>query len=572
MTESSSRRLAGIRPLPLARIALREFRAFLPDRGDYRGVRESWRGDVLAGVTVAIVALPLALAFGITTGLGAAAGLTTAVVAGLVTAVFGGSNVQVSGPTGAMAAVLVPIVHRYGADAVILVGVMAGAILLIGAVLRLGRYLAFVPWPVVEGFTVGIAIIIGLQQLPSLLGVTVPQGDNSLAIAAATIAAALTAGQVATVAVASVVALVMLAVPRVGRSLPASLVAVIAGTIIAEVLAPGVARIGTMPAILASSAIPAISTQVISAQFSAALAVSLLVALESLLSARVADGMVDTRRHDPDRELFGQGLANIVAPLFGGMPSTGAIARTAVNVRSGARTRLAAITHAVVLVGVMLVGADLVARIPIAALAGVLIVTAVHMVDPWNVRAILRSTRRDASVLVLTAVVTVLFDLILAVEVGVAVAVVLALRAVAGTAVATVEPLPGERVDADRGSGLLAERILTYRLDGALFFGAAQRFLAELTAVADVRVVILRLPQLQVLDATGAQALTEIIEELEGRGITVLLKGPRPDHLKIMRAVGVIDALADERHVFSALDDAVAHAHRHVERTAAGLA
>lgn len=549
-----------------ARVAVIGLRDFLPGRRDYVGLRRTWTGDVMAGVTVAVVALPLALAFGITTGLGAAAGLTTAIVAGLVTAVFGGSNVQVSGPTGAMAAVLVPIIARDGPDAVLVVGLFAGALVLIGALLRIGRYLAFVPWPVVEGFTVGIAIIIALQQLPSLFGVATPRGEQALPVASATLQAALTSGQIASVAVAAVTMLVMLLVPRLGRALPASLMAVVVATVVAETLAPGVARIGAMPTTLALPSLPPMSVADVSPLFSAALAVALLVALESLLAARVADGMADTGRHDPDRELFGQGLGNLVAPLFGGMPSTGAIARTAVNVRSGARTRVAAITHAAVLVAVLLVGADLVARIPLAALAGILLVTAARMVDPWNVRAILHATRRDATVLVVTAVVTVLFDLILAVEVGIAVAVVLALRAVARTALLSPEPTGTDRVDADRESDLLAARILTYRLDGALFFGAAQRFLAELTAVSDVRVVILRLSQLQVLDATGAQALSEIIAELEQRGITVLLKGASPEHLRVMRAVGVIDALSDERHLFVALDDAIAHAQSHAAR------
>jgi len=570
--------LAGPRgPQPVtfvteARRAIVGLRDLLPGPRDYTGLRRTWTGDVMAGVTVAVVALPLALAFGITTGLGAAAGLTTAIVAGLVAAVFGGSNVQVSGPTGAMAAVLVPIIARDGPDAVLVVGLMAGALVLIGALLRIGRYLAFVPWPVVEGFTVGIAIIIALQQLPNLFGVAAPKGEQALAVAALTVREAVTSGQVASVAVAAVTVLVMLLVPRLGRALPGSLIAVVLATVVAEVLAPEVARIGAMPATLTLPRLPSVSVADISPLFSAALAVALLVALESLLAAKVADGMADTGRHDPDRELFGQGLGNLIVPLFGGMPSTGAIARTAVNVRSGARTRLAAITHAVVLVVILLAGAGLVARIPLAALAGVLLVTAARMVDPWNVRAILRATRRDAAVLVVTAVVTVLFDLILAVEVGIAVAVVLALRAVAQTAILSPEPVGADRVDADRESDLLAARILTYRLDGALFFGAAQRFLAELTAVSDVRVVILRLSQLQVLDATGAQALSEIIAELEQRGITVLLKGPSPEHLRVMRAVGVIDALSDERHLFVALDDAIAHARSHAARLPAQVA
>jgi SulP family sulfate permease len=305
---------------------------------------------------------------------------------------------------------------------------------------------------------------------------------------------------------------------------------------------------------------------------SAAIAVALLAALESLLSARVADGMADGRRHEPDRELLGQGLANIAAPLFGGMPATGAIARTAVNVRAGARTRLASIVHALVLLGVVALLAGPVGAIPLAALAGVLMVTAIRMVDRASVLAVLGSTRGDAAILVVTATTTVLFDLILAVEVGVVVAAILALRAVARSSAFVPEYVPdADPVAASDEVALLHERILAYRLDGALFFGAAQRFLAELTAISDVRVVILRMPQLQVLDATGAQALGQIIEDLESRHITVLLKGPHPEHLRILRAVGALDRLRHERHVFGNLDEAVEHARSHVARLAGAV-
>jgi SulP family sulfate permease len=244
------------------------------------------------------------------------------------------------------------------------------------------------------------------------------------------------------------------------------------------------------------------------------------------------------------------------------MPATGAIARTAVNVRAGARTRVAAIVHSAVLVLVVLAGSGLVARIPLAGLAGVLMVTAVRMVEVHNVRAILRSTRSDAVVLLLTAAATVAFDLIVAVEIGVAVAAVLALRNVARTTALTETPISYEIDDSDEHD-LLREHIVAYRIDGALFFGAAQRFLTDLAQVADVRVVILRLPDLQVLDATGAQALGEIVADLEHRNITVLLKGPRPEHERVLRAVGALDHLAAEHHVFASLDDAIAHAHVH---------
>jgi SulP family sulfate permease len=265
------------------------------------------------------------------------------------------------------------------------------------------------------------------------------------------------------------------------------------------------------------------------------------------------------------------------------MPATGAIARTAVNVRAGARTRLSAIVHSLVLVLVVYLAGPVVAEIPLAALAGVLMVTAARMVEVHNVRAVLRSTRSDALVMVLTAAATVVFDLIVAVEIGIAVAAVLALRNVARTASATEEPVhfdlgpysrpasmarrgDGEAIDAEAEARLLSERIVVYRLDGALFFGAAQRFLTELTDVADVKVLVLRLPRIQVIDATGAQALGEIVSELEGRGITVLLSGPRPEHLKVLTAVGVLDRLASQQHVFDRLDDAIAHARAHLER------
>jgi SulP family sulfate permease len=537
----------------------------LPRRDDYEGLARTWRGDVIAGLTVAVVALPLALGFGITTGMGARSGLITAVVAGLLAAVLGGSNVQVSGPTGAMTVVLVPIVARYDVDAVFTVGLLAGVIVVVASLVRVGRYLAYVPWPVIEGFTVGIAAIIFLQQVPAALGVVKPEGENTLVVALRAVGRAPDTGRMWAVALVLVVAAVMVLAPRLHRSLPASLLAVAAATALAELGNLHVARIGALPSSLPTPHLPGMSITRVTDLFGAALAVAALAAIESLLSARVADGMADIGRHDSDRELFGQGVANLVSPLFGGMPATGAIARTAVNVRAGARTRVAAAVHAVALLVVVLVGSSLVSKIPIAALAGVLMVTAGRMVERHNVLAVVRATRSDAAVFALTAAATIVFDLIVAIEIGVAVAAVLALRSIALAAAATPSSVPVE-VDADHEHQLLAEHIVAYRLDGALFFGAAQRFLTELTNVTDARVVILRMPELQVLDATGAQALGEIVTELEHRGVTVLLKGVRPAHQRILRAVGALDRLAHERHLFDDLDAAVAHAREHVNR------
>lgn len=543
----------------------RRGRLLLPSRRDYAGLRDSWRGDVIAGVTVGVVALPLALAFGVTAGLGADAGLVTAIIAGLVAGVFGGSNVQVAGPTGAMTVVLAPIVARQGVDAVFVVGILAGVVIVAAGFAGFGRFLAFIPWPVIEGFTLGIAAIIFLQQVPSALGVAKPEGENTTVVAARAVRDALQGeGLWWAVGIVAIVIAVMVVAPRLRRGLPASLLAVVAATVVARLMNADVAVIGELPSSLPSPSFPSVSTGMISDLSGAVLAVAALASLESLLSAKVADGMAGMGRHDPNRELVGQGLANIVSPLFGGMPATGAIARTAVNVKAGALTRVASIVHALVLLGVVMAGSGLVAEIPLAALAGVLMVTAIRMVEVHNLRSIWRSTRSDALILSVTTVVTIGFDLILAVEVGMAVAALLALRQLARTSAPTAEPLP--LIDSDTAAQLRADHIVSYRLDGALFFGAVQRFLGALTSVGDVEVVILRFPDLQMLDASGAQAIAETIEELERRGITVLIKGPRTEHLRILREVGAIDRLAHDKHLFTDLDEAIAHAHSHVAR------
>jgi len=547
-----------------------------PRRADYAGLGRSWRGDLGAGLAVMVVALPLALGFGVTSGVGAAAGLATAIVAGLVAAVFGGSHLQVSGPTGAMTVVLVPIVARYGPEAVPTVAIMAGGLVLLGALVGIGRLVQFIPWPVVEGFTCGIGVIIALQQIPLALDVSqdpdLPGGENAALAAFRALGHAELASALPALGLLAGVAALMVVLPRVRRSLPTALIAVVAATLVAELAQLDVDRIGAIPATLPTPRVPVLTPEATSSLFSAALAVALLAALESLLSARVADGMADDiERTQPDRELFGQGLANLASGLFGGLPATGAIARTAVNVRSGARSRLAAASHAVFLGLVILVAAPLVARIPLAALAGVLVVTAVRMIDRHAARAIWRSGRADALVFTLTFATTVVFDLVVAVEAGVAVAAVLALRAVARQASLEREEIQSssaddERIGAEAEHALLHEHIAVYRIDGALFFGDTHRFLEELTQVADVRVVILRLSGIRMLDSTGAQMLSEVVRTLQRKGIVVLLKGLPPRHRKVVESVGVLGELQHEAHVFSSLEDAVEHARSHVRR------
>lgn len=547
-------------PVPLYQV-----RSLLPSRADLALMGRNPRRDLLAGLTVAVVALPLALGFGISSGAGAEAGLATAVVAGALAAVFGGSNLQVSGPTGAMTVVLVPIVAQYGTGGVLAVGLLAGLMMIALALARAGRYMSYVPAPVIEGFTLGIAGVIGLQQVPAALGVAKPDGAKVVVIAWRSAgefvrqpdwtAAGLTAG----------VVVLMLAGARWKPTVPFSLVAVAGATLAVKAAHLDAALIGHLPSGLPAPSLSFLHPASVPSLLAPALAVAALAALESLMSASAADAMSVGQRHDSDKELFGQGLANLAAPLFGGVAATGAIARTAVNVRSGAGSRLAALSHAAVLAVIVFAAAPLVSGIPLAALAGVLIATAIRMVEVGSLRAMARATRSDAVILVLTAAATLALDLVKAVLIGMGVAGALALRAVARQA--RLDQVPLDRGDhSEEEHRLLTEHIVAYRIDGPLFFAAAHRFLMELTEVADVRVVILRMSRVSTLDATGALVLKDAIGKLTRRGIIVMASGIRPGQLRTLDSLGVLDRLRAEGRVYDSTPDAIraARAHLHV--------
>jgi sulfate permease, SulP family len=533
----------------------------LPNRRDYAELGSSWRRDILAGVTVGVVALPLALAFGISSGVGAAAGLITAVVAGLVAAVFGGSHVQVSGPTGAMAVVLAPVVVQFGLASVALVTVLAGLLVFAAGLTGLGRAVTFIPWPVIEGFTLGIAAIIFLQQVPAAVAQGTPAGSRTLSAAWAAIIHIEWAAAAKTLGVVAVIAISMVMLPRLHRGIPESLTAVIVVTVAVALFGISVATIGELPSHLPAPGLPHADTGAMRTLVGAAMAIAALAAIESLLSARVAATMAPTGPYDPDRELVGQGLASIASGAFGGMPATGAIARTAVNVRSGARTRVSAIVHSLVLLAVVYLATGPVSAIPLSALAGVLMVTSFRMISADTVRKILRSTRSDALTFILTAVITVCFDLVEAVEIGIVVAAFFALRAVARRSSVVREDLPDPYQPGD-------EQIALLRLDGAMFFGVAERISSAIVDAdhPHTSVVIIRMSRLGMLDATGAHTLAQISTELEARGITVIIKGVRDEHMDLLTNVGVFETLRHENHLLDSLDRAICHARTHVAR------
>lgn len=535
------------------------FAPLLPGAADYRHVPRTWRGDLIAGITVGIVALPLALAFGVSSGVGAEVGLITAIIAGIVAAMFGGSNVQVSGPTGAMVVVLGPIVATQGPQVVPLLSLMAGAFVLIAGVLKIGRVVSYIPWPVIEGFTLGIAVIIFLQQVPAALGVSPGPSSNTLVAVIEALRAVSWPDSAWAFAATLAVAAMMILLPRMNRHIPASLIAIIVVTLVAAIANLPIARIGHLPSALPSPTFPPVSLPLLATLVGPALTVAALAAIESLLSARVAASISDTGPYDADRELVGQGLASVASGLFGGMPATGAIARTAVNLRSGAQSRLAAVTHSLVLIVVVYLASTAVSQIPLAALAGVLMITATRMISRSTMRSVIMASRSDAAVFIGTAVVTVSFDLIIAVGIGIAAAAFFALRALASSGGVHREEIPEPPQPGD-------DEIAVFRLDGALFFGAADRMIEEVNRIRNVSVVILRLSQLQVLDATGARVITELIQSLERRNITVLIKGIQERHLGIASRVGVISSLRHQNHLFTDLPAAVEHARSHVRR------
>lgn len=398
---------------------------------DWKGLTKFWRQDLLAGLTVGIVALPLALGFAITTGAPASTGLTTAIIAGFIAALFGGSNFQVSGPTGAMTVVLVPLVSKYGLQSLVVIGVGAGILIMMMSLLRLGRFIDSVPWSVMEGFTLGIAVIIALQQIPLIFEVPKVQGSHTLNVAFETLGRAINSGvNSLSLTIVLLTLIVKWSWPRlksrlkIKAHLPASIVAVISLTILSEIFSLDINRIGELPRALNFNFEFSFGQIPISGLLYAIVVVALLGAIESLLSARVADGMAhkmidhEQLKHQPNKELFGQGLATVASACAGGLPATGAIARTSVNVRSGARTRLAAMIHAIFLLLVVLFLAPLVSYIPTAVLAGVLLGTSLRIASPRSIKEALTTTRSEAITYLVTALSVIAIDLIWGILIG----------------------------------------------------------------------------------------------------------------------------------------------------------
>ena len=505
---------------------------------------EHLKGDLTGGLTAAVVALPLALAFAVASGVEPKAGLYTAIVAGTLASLFGGSSVQITGPTGAMAVVLVGIVAKYGIEKVWIAGVMAGIIQIALGVAKMGQLVKFIPYPVTAGFTNGIAVIIFCGQLNNFLGLELKRSEHFLPALWDTLIH-IGAFNWAAIAIALVVISTKLLLPKITTVVPGSLVGLILATAIASYFQLDLPTIGEIPrALPLPHGIPHWNDpRLLRELINPALALAALGSIESLLSAVVADGMTVSEKHDSNQELIGQGIANLVVPFFGGIPATGAIARTAVNVRAGGKTKLSGIIHGVALAVIIMSLAPLAAKIPLAALAGILMVVSLRMVEWEAIGLLMRSTYADLSVMLLTWGVTICFDLVLAVEIGLIAAGALFIKRMSDLNLARipdVEAFPA-------GVPLeLGKEIAVYRVDGPVFFGAAERFATFLRDEPEVKHLILRMRFVPIMDTTGLVALEDIYRDLKRHSCHLILTGLQPEVEQLLDRTGLLDEIGRE--------------------------
>ncbi len=528
--------------------------------------REALSGDLAAGITVGVLALPLAMAFAIASGMSPAAGIWTAIVAGLLVSVLGGSRVQIGGPTGAFIPIVYVIVIDYGVANLLIATMMSGVMLFAMGAFKLGTMIRFIPISVVIGFTNGIAVVIFLSQIKDFLGLQIERMPGEFFGKMEALSGALHTAHVPTIALAAASVTVLLAWNRAARHVgwmrraPGPLAVLVLATLVNALFVLPVetigSRFGGIPQGLPDIGLPSIELGTLGKLIAPALTIALLGAIESLLSARVADNRIGDR-HDPNQELMAQGVANVAAPLFGGFAATGAIARTATNIRSGGRTPVAGIVHALVLLAMVLALAPLADHIPLATLSAIVVIVAINMGE-WHAftrAALARRTRPYRATLLTTFVVTVVFDLTLAVQVGIVMsALVFIFRMSDLTRIDAIDltaRVPAETLVREDSSA----RIHAYRLTGSLFFGATNKLDALLSAdLGRPDVVILDVERLVHMDTTGLEILESLAHSLATRGIGLVLAGVQPQPGAILARSGLPETLEIARD----LDDALA--------------
>ena len=526
--------------------------------------RAQFLRDLSAGLIVGVVALPLALAFAIASGLKPEQGLYTAVVGGTLIALLSGSRVQIGGPTGAFIVIVYAIVQRHGYDGLALATMMAGGLLVLMGAARLGTLIQYIPYPVTVGFTAGIALVIAAGQIGDFLGLQLASAPAGFLQKLAVYGRHLAAFNPSALALGVVTVAIMVWLPVLAPRLPGSLVALVVTTAAVPLLDLPVetiaTRFGGVPQGLPLPKLPAMDWSKVPDLISPAISIALLAAIESLLAAVVADGMTG-RRHRSNMELIAQGVANVASPLFGGMPATGAIARTATNIKSGGRTPVAGLVHAATLLLILVAAGRWAALVPMATLAGILLVVAWNMSERHLFARVLRSTRSDALVLLATFALTVFADLTIAIQVGVVLAALLFMRRMAEvTQVRAITSLLDEEEQEEpelAQLGPIPKDVEVYEINGPFFFGAAHKFRTTLSSIQRrPRVLVLRMDAVLAMDATGLQALEDLLSEARRDGTGLLLAGVQPQPREVLERVGFLDRTGRDR-VFETLAGAL---------------
>lgn len=501
--------------------------------------KEKFMTDLMAGIIVGIVALPLAIAFGIASGVSPEKGLITAIIGGFIVSLLGGSKVQIGGPTGAFIVIVYGIIQNFGVEGLAIATVLAGVMLLLMGALRLGTVIKFIPYPIVVGFTSGIAVTIFTTQMKDLFGLTMAEVPADFISKWIAYAGAFHTMNLWSLGVGIVSIVIIALSPRLTRKIPGSLIAIIIMTVVAYILREhagitSIETIGDRFTINASLPKPeglVFNMETINLLIPSAFTIAVLGAIESLLSATVADGVIGDR-HDSNTELIAQGAANIIVPIFGGIPVTGAIARTMTNINNGGRSPIAGIIHAIVLLLILLFLGPLTKHIPMACLAGVLIIVSYNMSEWRTFRSLMKNPKSDVSVLLVTFFLTVIFDLTIAIEIGLLIAMLLFMRRVAETtrvSVATdVINLTEENETHQQQEEKLAipRGVEVYEIDGPFFFGVANKFDSIMMSMGDKpRVRVIRMRKVPFMDSTGLHNLESLLRLSRAEGIQVVLSG-----------------------------------------------
>ncbi|MGU8621673.1 SulP family inorganic anion transporter [Clostridium perfringens] len=526
--------------------------------------KEQFLKDLIAGIIVAIIALPLSIALGISSGVSPEKGLITAIIAGFIISLLGGSRVQIGGPTGAFVVIVFGIIQNHGVDGLIIATFMAGIILVLFGLLRFGSLIKYIPYPITVGFTSGIAITLLSTQVKDFLGLSMTKTPSEFIPKWEAYISHMNTTNLYTLAIGLLALIILIFWPKINKKIPGSLIALIVTTLVVFIFNLPVATIGSQFGKISSNIpmphIPNLNLNTLKALIGPAFTIALLGGIESLLSAVVSDGMIGDK-HNSNAELIAQGIANMGSSLFGGIPATGAIARTAANVKNGGRTPISGIVHSITLLLIMLVFMPLAKFIPLTTLSAILIIVSYNMSEWRTFKAILKAPKSDIAILLTTFFLTVLFDLVIAIGIGMVVSMCLFMRRVA-TSIEVNELNESDcsdksNIDTDMENLKVGENVLVYDIRGHLFFGAVDTFMNTMKEINDdAKVLVLRMRHTKTLDVTGYKQIKNIALSCKSRNMTLIISELQEQPKKVMRLMGFIDTLGED-HFATNFDEAL---------------